>query len=325
MIIYASHSSLIHFQPQLLPHLVGGAWLILCLLTVATVLNKTLPGNVKWPLVGLGATTALLMLGDAAVPATVLLLSVHAAYFAHTATAILFTFLGSAALVRSDNQSNRPVKTCIAVAVLLAVLALNGIFLSLGTYRAFLPSNRDQVEVERLLSSLQPADRVLVIARSRSVDDPCGWVALLSRGPVLFCTDAETMLTPQQNHDIHRFRQALYFYFSGEDSGSLQRALSDTNPAGLMYRLGFWAEATSFSQEERKEGLRDIQANLLPLLERVERRDPDVSKFFRQFQKIIVLDDLQNPTFLPARLGSFLKLEGEQHLDHWVLLSYIPE
>src|SRR5258708_29753347 len=132
------------------------------------------------------------------------------------------------------------------------------------------------------------------------------------------------MLTPQQNHDIHRFRQALYLYFSGEDSSSLQRTLSDPNPAALMYRLGFWAEATSLSQAEQKEGLRGIQADLLPLLERVERRDPDVSKFFRQFQRITVLDDLRNPTFLPARLGSFLNLEGQQSLDHWVLLSYVP-
>jgi len=325
MNIYASHSSLIHFQPRLLPHLVGGTWLILCLLTIATILSKTLPVKVKWPLVGLGATTVLLMLGDVAVPTTVLLLSSHAAYFAHTTAAILFTFLASAALVRSDNQSTRPVKMRIAVAVVLAVLALNGIFLSVGTYRAFLPSNRDQVEVERLLSSLQPVDGQLVIARSRFVDDPCGWVALRSRGPVLFCTDAETMLTPQQNHDIQRIRQALYLYFSGEDSGSLQRTLNDPNPSALMYRLGFWAEATSLSQEEQKEGLRDIQADLLPLLERVERRDPEVSKFFHQFQRIIVLDDLQNPTFLPPRLGSFLNLEGEQCIDHWVLRSYVPD
>lgn len=325
MNIYASHSSLIHFQPQLLPHLVGGTWLILCLLIIATILSKTLPGNVKGPLVGLGVTTVLLMLGDAVVPATVLLLSSHAAYFAHTTAAMLLTFLISAALARSNSRSNRPVKVRTGVAIVLALLALNGIFSSLGTYRASLPSNWDQVEVERLLSSSQPADGELVIARSQSADDTCGWVAVLQRGPVLFCTDAETMLTPQQNHDIHRFRQALYLYFFGEDSGSLQRHLSEPNPAAFMYRLGFWAEAVSPSQEEQKEGLRGIQVDLLPLLVRVERHDPGASNFFHQFQRIIVIDDLRNPTFLQARLGSFLKLAGEQHLDHWVLFSYVPD
>jgi hypothetical protein len=46
--------------------------------------------------------------------------------------------------------------------------------------------------------------------------------------------------------------------------------------------------------------------------------------FFCQFKKVIVIYDLRDTTFLPARLGSFLKLEGEQRLGHWVLLSYVP-
>jgi hypothetical protein len=320
--IYASHSSPIHFQPQLLPHLVGGTWLLLCLLTVATVLSKTLPAEVKWPLVGLGAANALFMLGDAVVPAAVLLLSHHAAYFAHSTAAVLFTFLASVALVRMHDQSS---KIRIAVGAALGVLVLNGILLSLGTYSAFLLVNRQQAEVARLLSSWQPAEGDLLIARSRVVDDACGWVALLARGPVLFCTDAEVMLTPQQNRDIHRFRQALYLYFSGKDSGYLQAVVTDPNPARAMYQLGFWAEAVSWSGEERKEGLRDIESDLMPALERVERHDATASNFFRQFRRVIVMDDLQDPTFLPVRLGSFLKLEGEQHLDNWVLLFYDPE
>jgi len=325
MNIYASHTSLVHFQPQLLPHLVGGAWIILCLLTVATILSKTLPAEVRWPLFGLGATTVLLMLGDAVVPATVLLLSSHGAYFAHTTSAILFTFLASASLFRITDQSSRSIKFRIAVALALAALALDGILLSLGTYRAFLRSNREQVDVTRLMSSLQPAAGELFIARSMSVDDACGWVALLSRGPVLYCTDAETMLTPQNNEDIHRFREALYLHFSGEESGHLQRILSGPNSASLMYRLGFWAEATSLSREEQKEGVLSIQAGLIPLMQLVERHDPDVTKFFRQSRRIIVIDDQQNPIFLPARLGSFLKFEGEQSVGHWVMLFYVPE
>lgn len=320
--IYASHSSPIHFQPQLLPHLIGGAWLLLCLLTLATALNKILPAEVKWPLVGMGAANMLLMLGDAVVPSTVLLLSSHAAYFAHTSIAVLVTFLASAALVPRDNKS---AAIHIAVGFALLVLSLNGMLLSLGTYRGFLPANREQVEVARLLGSRQPADADLFIARSRSVDDACGWVALLGKQPVLFCSDAEVMLTPQQNRDIHRFRQALYLYFSGKDSGYLQGIVNNPNPAGPMYQLGFWAEASSLSGEERNEGLRGIQADLMPALKRVENHDAAATAFFRQFPRIIVMDDLSDPTFSPARLSAFLKLEKEQHLDNWVLLSYIPE
>ncbi len=322
MAMYASHSSSIHFQPQLLPHLAGGVWLLLCLLTAATVFTRSLPAEVKWPLVGLGVTNMLLMLGDAAVPSTVLLLSVHAAYFAHTSVALLGTFLVSAALVGRHDES---IRTRIVFGVALLVLAMNGILLSLGTYRAFLSANREQVQMIRLLGLLQPSPRDLLIARSQVVDDACGWAALLSRGPVLFCTDAETMLTPQQNHNINRFRQALYLYMSGKDSDYLQWVVQSPNPAGPMYQLGFWSEGTSLSREEREEGLRGIREDLMPLLQRIERHDPAASQFFHQFSRIIVLDDLPNPTFIPARLSSFLKLQGEQHLDNWVLLSYLPE
>jgi len=139
-----------------------------------------------------------------------------------------------------------------------------------------------------------------------------------------FCTNAEIMLTPQQNRTIHRFRQALYIYFSGRDGGHLQRLIKSPNPTGL-YELGYWAEATSFSPEEQKEGLRDVQADLIPNLERVENHDAVVSNFLHQFNRIVVVDNLQDPTFPRDRLSSFLRLESEQHVDHWALLSYVPQ
>lgn len=322
MAIYASHSSTLHFQPQLLPSLVGGVWLLLCLLTVATAFSKTFPAEVKWPLVGLGGTNVLLMLGDSVVPSTVLLLSAHATYFAHTTVAVLFTFLVSGALVRAHMES---VKTGIILGVVLFVLALNGVLLSLGAFRAFLPANRDQIEVVRLLSSSRSSGGELFVARSRVVDDACGWVALLSRGPVLFCTDAETILTPLQNRDVHRFRQALYLYFSGKDKDYLESVIRSANPGPAMYQLGFWAEATSLSRDEQQEGLRGIQVDLIPALGRIERHDPAVSQFFHQFRRILVVEDLHDRVFDSARLSSFLRLEGEQYLDHWELLSYVPE
>ena len=327
MNIYASHSSIFHFQPQLLPHLVGGAWLLVCLLTIVTVFSKNLPPEVKWPLAGLGATNVILMLGDAAIPSTVLLLSTHASYFTHTTVAVLSTFLVSAALVRTDDRST---KVRIAFGVVFFVLALNGTLLSLGTYRAFLPANREQVAVARLLGSTQPGSRQpaggeLVIARSKSVDDACGWAALLSKAPVLFCTDAEIMLTPEQNRDVHRFRQAVYLYLTGEDSNSLERALTAPNPSSVMYNLGYWAEATSLAVEERNEGIREIRADLIPLVERVERHDIAVNSFFRKYGRIMVIDNQRDPTFKADRLASFLKLEGQENSGDLILLSYVPK
>jgi hypothetical protein len=301
--------------------LIGGNWLLLVGLTVATVLSKPLAPMVKWPLVGLGATNGALMLGDAVIPATTILLSHHSAHFVHLTIAILITFVAATALAAIPGKS-RTVRSVLALVP--AVILVNGVLLASGTYRGFLPGNREAVALSRLPCSWKLREGDLVIARSSNVDDACGWIVLLSTVPVLFCTDAEVMLTPQQNRDIHRFRQAVYLYLSGKDSGLLKRALAAPDPSSQMYRLGYWAEATSMSVVERKEGIRAIQADLIPLLERVESHDVAVSTFFRQFRRIIVIDNQEDHTFAVERLASFLKLEGQQNSDDLVLLSYVP-
>jgi len=322
MTLYASHASLVHLQASLLPHLIGGTWLLLCTLTLATAFAGNLPPEVKWPLVGMGATNAALMLGDAVIPSTVLLLSHHASYFAHITAAVLLTFLATAVLTRIRAQSN---KVRIMLRIALGFLTLNGIFLALGSYRSFLPLNRQQAGVVRLLRSWRPAEGDLFIARSLDVDDVCGWVALIAKAPSLFCTDAEVMLTPQQNREIHRFRQALYLYFVGKSSDYLRTLVTSANPERAMYQLGFWAEAISFSPEEKNEGLRGIQAELLPFLARVETHDSAATDFFHQFHRIILIDDLQNPAFDRGRLDFFLKLQEERHSDTWRLSYYVPK
>ena len=318
---YEKQSSAIHFQPELLPHLIGGNWLLLAGLTVATALSKTLTPNVKWPLVGLGVTNAVLMLGDAIVPATAILLSHHAAHFVHLTMAILITFLAAAALAAVPDKF-KTVRS--VVGLVLAIILLNGVLLASATYRAFLPVNREVIELSRLQREWSAKDGDLVIARSKNVDDPCGWTVLLTKAPVLFCTDAEVMLTPQQNREIHRFRQAVYLYLTGKDSRLLQRALSAPDPSSLMYQLGYWAEATSLSTDERKEGIHAIQADLIPLLERVENHDVAVNVFFHQFRRVIVIDNQRVHTFAAERLAVFLTLEEQQKSDDVVLLFYAP-
>jgi len=319
---YASPTSALHFQPQLVSHLVGGAWILLALLTAVALLNKTLPPQVKWPLVGFGATNLLFMLGDAVVPATTLLLSQHSAYFMPASTALLVIFLISAALTRVQDQT-RTIRSGVYVA--FGLVAINGMLLAAGTYRAFLPANREQVALARLLSLWQPAEGDLVIARAQDVDDACGWVPLLSRQPVLFCPDAEVMLTPQQNRDIHRFRQALYLYFTGRNSHDLEQAIASPQPEKIMYQLGYWAESVSFSQEERNQGIHAIKVDLIPLLTRVENRDHEMGRFFQQFRRIVVIDDLQHRTFVPEQLGSFLKTDEERRIGNLLLRFCSPE
>jgi hypothetical protein len=301
--------------------LIGGNGLLLVGLTVAIALSKNIAREVKWPLVGLGTTNALLMLGDAIVPATTILLSHHAAHFVHLTMAILITFLAASVVAA---RSQKVWITRAVLGLLLVVIFLNGALLALGSYRGFLPANREIADLVRLPVAWGPQDGDLVIARSKNADNPCGWIVLLTKSPVLFCTDAEVMLTPQQNRDIHRFRQALYLYLSAVGSELLQRQLSVLDPSSRMYGLGYWAEAASSSVEERNQGVRAIQADLIPWLERVEKHDPAVDAFFRNFRRIIVIDNEPNRTFSAERLASFLKLERQESHDGWVLLSYVP-
>jgi len=309
---YSNHASIIEFQPALLPHLIGGNWLILAILTAAVVFSKRLSPDAKWPLVGMGGSNLIFMLGDAVVPAKTILLSHHAAHFIHTSIAILFIFLLSATLVCAQCKSDQW-KSRAGIAVACVIVAVNGILLSLGTYRGFFVYNQENVELAKdLAGPSRPNQNDLVIARSTNVDDPCGWIFLLTQNQVLYCTDAEVMLTPQQNIDIHRFRQAIYLYLTGRDSESLRRMLAEPNRLNLMYQLGYWAEAASLSPAEQADGVRAVEREVIPLLERVEHRDVAVSDFFHQFRRIIVVDNPKNPAFSQARLASFLKLEDER-------------
>jgi len=262
-----------------------------------------------------------LMLGDAFVPSTVLLLSGHAGYFVHITFTILLTFLTSATVL---SLSARGPRVRLVTVIALGFIALNGILVALGQYSYCLPMNRAQTELAQLLSSLHPADGDLLIARTRSADDTlCGWGALLVDGQVLFCTNAMTMLTPPQNRTVQSFRQAMYLYLSGKDSHYLQQMIDNPDPQP-MYQLGYWAEAISLSLEEQDEGRKAIQADLLPVLRRVESQDAIIRTFFRQFRRIVVIDDIQSPTFSSARFRLFLKPVSEIRRDHFMLISYVP-
>ena len=177
------------------------------------------------------------------VPATRILLSHHAGYFMHTTVATLITFLAATGFGPSLKNRSWSARGIVALALLF--ILTNGVLMVSGTYRGLIDRNRDVVELTDLQRSLNSNNQDLVIARSREVDDACGWIPLVSTSPVLFCTDAEVMLTPQQNRDIHRFRQALYLYFIGEDSSALQREISVPDASSIMYSLGYWAEAVS--------------------------------------------------------------------------------
>jgi len=50
-----------------------------------------------------------------------------------------------------------------------------------------------------------------------------------------------------------------------------------------------------------------------------------MTKFFRQFKTILVIDDAANPTFVPERLASFFNIENEHRIGDLVLTSCDPK
>jgi len=319
---YENRSPAIHFQPHLLPQLVGGNWVVVVSLTALVALSKNLEKEIKWPLIGLGASNALVMLGDAVVPATRILLSHHGGYFVHLTTATLLTFI-----VASISLEARCPRWALRVAFtsILIFILVNAALVVSGTYRTFSQINGDVAELagSRLLWTPGPGD--LVITRSRSVDDMCGWVPLMSTSSVLFCTDAEVMLTPHENRDLHRLRQAFYLFFTGENSTTLNRELSTPDPSALMYRLGYWAEAVSHSMEERHQGIEEIKTDLLPLLEKVEKKDISSADLFRKFERIVVIDKQQDHAFAEERITEYLRPERKQHFGDFAISFYTPK
>jgi len=147
----------------------------------------------------------------------------------------------------------------------------------------------------------------------------------MSTSSVLFCTDAEVMLTPHENRDLHRLRQAFYLFFTGENSTTLNRELSTPDPSALMYRLGYWAEAVSHSMEERHQGIEEIKTDLLPLLEKVVKKDISSADLFRKFERIVVIDKQQDHAFAEERITEYLRPERKQHFGDFAISFYTPK
>jgi len=230
-----AQQSVFHFEFAVLPHLIGGMWMILGFLTLAAALVRALPTEAKWPLVGLGLSNMGLLLGD--VFDNSLSISHHAGYFVHTTVAVLLTFILSAVCVRLRATARY---SRFALGVVVILLAVNAMLLAAATYRVFLPLNQQLAEAASLLKSIPVGADDLLIVPAKIADDTCEWVPLVSSAKVLFCRNAGGLLTPNQNNTIQRFRQALYLYFTGMDSRQLERIAEDPKAGEEQLRLAFY-------------------------------------------------------------------------------------
>ena len=312
--------ALIHLQLSILRHRIGGMWLILAVLTILVIFLQDLSPQVKWPLVGMGLTNLLLLLGDAFASETAVQLSHHAGYFVHTTTAVLFAFLLSAVFQRIRNR-NPAWK--LAPALIVAVLTVNGALIAEGTYRAFLATNNEQAELVRIFQSEPTTSSDLVIARSLSVDDDCSWVPLLSAAHPLYCRSAQVLLSPKQNQQIQRFHQALYLFFSGKDVQWVEQIIANPNATTELMRLMFLGQVTT-DVADRAKGIAELRQDLIPFLGDAGTHDPGMRAFFSQYRRVIVIENLAHPYFVPSRLSAYLKIEKRQTVGDLIIQECSP-
>ncbi|MGA7559644.1 MAG: hypothetical protein WCF61_16175 [Terriglobales bacterium] len=317
-----THPSIFHIELAEVPHLIGGMWIILALLTLATALVPDLPAKIKWPLVGLGLTNLTLLLGDVFFPETAMMLSHHAGYFVHPTVALLLTFTISALCVRL-RATARYLRPALGVVVIL--LAGNAMLMAAATYRAFLPLNQQQAEAANLLQSIPAGARDLLILPAKTVEDPCEWTPLVSPAKVLYCRNAATLLTPNQILTNQRFRQALYLYFTGEESQQIESMNKDPKTLDEEMRLAYFGGIIPFRQEERAQGLSAIRTELIPLLDEAAHQDQAMQALFRQYSRILVVDSRQDPVFDRQRLASYLVIQKEVPAGNLTVLICNPK
>jgi len=309
--------SLVQLHLSALPHTIGGMWLVLLVLTVGAFLVRDIPPEVRWPLLGLGITNLLLLMGDAVFSETALQVSHHAGYFVHLSAAVLVVFLLSSGLRSIPKWKH------VFWSSAILFFALNGMLIAHATYELFLPANEDLAALTAMLESDPPRPDDLVIARSLVVDDACGWVPILSLSHVLYCRSAQVLLSPEQNSQIQRFRQALYLYFTNRDALWVERILSDPNALPELNRLTFLGQVTA-SVADRREAIRQVRSELIPLLNKIENHDPEVQGFFSGYHHVFVIDRLSNPLFQNPRISTFLKIETQQTYGQLRVLQCIP-
>ena len=155
--------------------------------------------------------------------------------------------------------------------------------------------------------------------------DACGWVPFLTKAQVLFCRNAQAMLTPQQNRDLQRDREAWYLYFNGKDSEWLESVVSDPNSVHRLENYGMYGEVSSYLGEQRTRQVAYVRGQLRPLLESIGRRDPAAVGFLRSFKRVWILQDKHAPVFVRDRLSDYMDIHSEETSGGLDILSATPK
>ncbi len=314
----SGEAPLFHFQAAVLPIQMGKLWILVGLLSAAVAMSRKLAPEVRWALAGLGVTNMVMLLGDAFVPGPPLFLTNHASYFEHATIVVLLTFVVGAIASRPGRQS---AKLRLTLGLATCFFCVNGMLLAESGYRRILPTNREQADMVNWFARGQVAADDLIILQH----DACGWVPFLTQAQVLFCRNSQAMLTPQQNRDLQRSREAWYLYFNGKDRQWLESVVADANSTHRLETYGMYGEVSSYLGEQRTRQAAYIESQLKPLLERIETHDPTAIAFLRQFKQVWILQDKHAPVFVRSRLSEYMDILSEETSGDLEVLSATPK
>jgi hypothetical protein len=297
--------------------------------SVLTVLGCTLlvlvlvPQNrnaAKWAVASLGIGYVLLYLSDAFVSPG-FQISHHAGYLTHTVLAIEVAFLAATLYRRWIERARWLAYAAVLAAIMILAV---GALTAYGMYRFFLPENSASVEGARIIGALRLGPRDLVIARSQLTDDPATWLPLVSPSQVLFCKNAELLLS-SDDMGIHDSRKALYLFLTGRDSSWAERLLVQRPPTNeLVMDLSAIQQRPFLTGTARDRVLNNIRQEMVPLLERAQSGDPAMARLLGGYDRIVVLDRSDEPAFPRDRLMKYLTVTSQEHMGRYDVLWVEP-
>ncbi|HST08752.1 MAG TPA: hypothetical protein VLL05_00120 [Terriglobales bacterium] len=314
----AGEAPLIHFQAAVLLVQIGKLWFFIGALCIVIALSRTLLPEVRWTLVGLGLTNMLMLLGDVFIPGPPLFLTNHASYFEHATIAILLTF-AVGAWATSFAGRGKFFRICCLVAV--TVFGLNGVMLAVTGYRKLLPTNREQADIVHWFERGEVAPGDLVITQH----DMCAWVPFVSKGQVLYCRNAQAMLSPTQNRDVQRAREAWYLYVTGKDRQWLKGVVTDPANVHKLETYGMYGEVSSYLGALRTQQVEYVRSQLEPLLARVETHNPAAADFLRQFPHVWVIENRGSPVFSSGQLAEYFDLGPQETFGDLIVREGTPK
>jgi hypothetical protein len=130
-------------------------------------------------------------------------------------------------------------------------------------------------------------------------------------------------LSPDQNQQVQRFRQALYLHFTGRNRVWVEHVLDDPTAVTELTRLMFLGQVTT-DAAERAKGVAAVRNELLPWLDRLQDKDPEVQTFFSRYRRVLVVDSAVNRTFEPSRLAVYLHLQTQRTSGNIRVSTYRP-